>query len=536
MDSIPKEIELTEEQLSELIQRLDENRLRQEDREMIKGLLRAHAWLAKKLQEKELTYKSLLRSLYGKRTESSRNILKNVEKDASTQSAERPPPAEKSSRQSSGHGRRAASEYPAARRIVCTHPEIRPGMTCPECRRGPVYKLEDPGVFLRFKARPPIDGTVFLRERLRCSSCGCVLTAPLPKGVPSVTWDESAKSMAAVLRYGAGMPHHRIEKLQGQLGIPISDATLFTLSEQVADAGLSVYRLLLNMAPQGGLFHADDTGARILALMSQPPPKDRTGIFTTAVISKVQEHEICLFFTGRKHAGENLTEILRQRQRQCDRPILMADAASRNFPKTLDAILAKCLTHARRHFVDVYEGFPQEVTHVIQELAIVYRNDHEAHQLELSPLERLAFHQERSAPVMERLQKWAQALIDEKKVEPNSSLGKAIQYLENHWDGLTRFLHIPGAPISNDIAERLLKRAVLHRKNSMFYLTEHGAAVGDILMSLIQTAVKAGANPFDYLTQLQRHRSEAHARADLWLPWNYTATLAAIQIRAKPAA
>jgi len=536
-EAIPKEIDLTEEELQELIQRLDENRLTDADRQLIKGVLTSHVWLSRKLEEEELSLKRLLRLLFRKRTESARNILKKV--SAGDDKAEPTPGSVGSAELAGGHGRPPGSEYTGARRIHCAHPELAPGSHCPKCPRGALFRLRDPGVFIHFKARPPIDADIYESDRLRCGSCGAVFTAPLPADVLPVTWDTTAKSMAAIMRYGAGVPHYRLEKLQQQLGIPISDATLFDLSEQVADAGFTVYRHLLFIAAQGELFHVDDTKMRILALMKENDEEDesreRKGIYTTALISIVEQHEICLFFTGRNYAGENLDEFLKSRSRELPAPMLMADAAIRNLPKTLQVVLLNCLTHGRRHFVDVYERFPTEVTHVILELAIIYRNDERTHELALTPEQRLAYHQEQSRPVMDRLHEYCLGLINEKKVEPNSALGKAIGYLHKHWDALTQFLKIPGAPISNDIAERLLKRAVLHRKNSLFYLTEHGAAVGDILMTLIQTAARAGANPFDYLTQLQRNHRHARDHPENWLPWNYVTTLVDA-VRENPAA
>ncbi len=126
---------------------------------------------------------------------------------------------------------------------------------------------------------------------------------------------------------------------------------------------------------------------------------------------------------------------------------------------------------------------------------------------------------------MEGLQQWCHEQLDEKKVEPNSGLGKAIRYLLNHWTKLTLFLREPGAPLDNNICERALKKAILHRKNSLFYKTENGARVGDLFMSLIHTCELCGANPFDYLTQLQEHAAELKQNPPEWMPWNYRATL-----------
>ena len=107
----------------------------------------------------------------------------------------------------------------------------------------------------------------------------------------------------------------------------------------------------------------------------------------------------------------------------------------------------------------------------------------------------------------------------------NAGLGKAITYLLRHWKALTTFLREAGAPLDNNLCERALKRAVLHRKNALFYRTLHGAEVGDLFMTLIHTCQLCGANSFDYLTELQRHARELTANPAEWMPWNYRQTL-----------
>ena len=122
---------------------------------------------------------------------------------------------------------------------------------------------------------------------------------------------------------------------------------------------------------------------------------------------------------------------------------------------------------------------------------------------------------------MDDLQAWLQRQFDEKLVEPNSALGEAINYLLNRWKPLTLFLRKAGAPLDNNICERALKKAILHRKNSLFYKTRNGAHVGDIYMSLIYTCELNGANALDYLNQLQLNASTVAKHPDRWMPWNY---------------
>jgi hypothetical protein len=171
--------------------------------------------------------------------------------------------------------------------------------------------------------------------------------------------------------------------------------------------------------------------------------------------------------------------------------------------------------------VEVTEQFPEACRHVLESLSVVYRNDAIARERKLSAETRLEFHQANSNPVMEELNVWLARQFDERLVEPNSSLGTAIAYLLRHWEKLTLFLRVPGAPLDDNICERALKKAILHRKNALFYKTQNGARVGDLYMSLIYTCQLCDANPFDYLTELDRRADDVALQPQHWLPWNY---------------
>ena len=168
----------------------------------------------------------------------------------------------------------------------------------------------------------------------------------------------------------------------------------------------------------------------------------------------------------------------------------------------------------------VAQNFPDQCRYVLETLAEVYHYDELTREQGMSAEERLAFHQLHSGPAMEGLHTWLTAQFEEKKVEPNSGLGQAISYLLDHWRELTLFLRQPRAPLDNNVCERALKKAILHRKNALFYKTQNGAQVGDLFMSLIHTCELSGANPFEYLTELQRHASELASNPRDWMPWN----------------
>ena len=433
-----------------------------------------------------------------------------------------------------GHGRHAAAAFTGAPRVSIPHATLHSGDPCPECGEGKVYRQKEPAAMVRFVGRPPLEATVFEMERLRCNGCGQVFTADEPDSAGPEKYDETAVAMMALLKYGTGLPFKRLERLQQQLGMPVAATTQWELVEAAASPTRAALEELIRQAAQGQVMHNDDTGMRILRLVREPGDK-RTGTFTSGIVSMVGAWKIALYFTGWKHAGENLAELLKRRARELPAPIQMCDALSRNTPKLegVEILLANCLAHGRRQFIEVLDNFPEECRYVLETLRGVYHHDALARQQELSPEARLHFHQEHSGPLMSELHEWLETQFAEHKTEPNSGLGKAISYLLHHWPKLTLFLQQPGAPLDNNIVERALKKAILNRKNALFYKTLHGARVGDLFMSLIHTCELNGANPFHYLTELRRHADELRQKPSEWMPWNYRDTLARL---ATPAA
>jgi transposase len=440
-------------------------------------------------------------------------------------------PAAKGEPAKSGHGRNPGSAFTGAYRVIVPHATLQSGNTCPECQKGKVYRQKKPKTLIRITGRPPLEATAYELEQLRCNGCGQVFTAEAPAQAGEKKYDESAVAMIAQLRYGSGMPFQRLERLEANLGIPLPAATQWEVVEEKAKSLRPALEELIRQAAQGEVAHNDDTGMRILKLARAPAPEgksERTGVFTSGIVSRVGAWLIALFFSGWRHAGENLAEVLKRRAPDLPPLIQMCDALSRNAPKLpggVKLLLAYCLAHGRRQFVEVAANFPEQCRYVLEMLGGVWYNDELAREQKLTPEERLGFHQEYSGPLMKTLKEWMGAQLSEHKVEPNSGLGKAIQYMLRHWMPLTLFLRQAGAPVDNNLVERALKKAILHRKNSLFYKTVKGAEVGDLFMSLIHTCELNGVTSFDYLTELLRHSEELRRRPSEWMPWNYRDTL-----------
>lgn len=566
----PEIIDLDASAVAELRQRIAARQLSERDYEIFAAILATYRFLVNRLTSKRITIPRLKKLLFGASTETTAAVLGSLADDATLPAAGEPDrsdasnssPSDAPPKRRKGHGRNGADDYPGAQRIVVPHESLQPGDYCLECQDGTLYELRPPATLIRLVGQAPVQAAIYELQRLRCKLCGKVFTAQVPEGVGPDKYDLTVASIIGLLKYGRGVPFYRLAGLQQDLGIPLPAATQWKVVHEAVPSFVPAYEELFRQAACGEVVYHDDTNNRILELMGQrwikaqmqqasragpseaegnaPPDPDpgdeRRGIFTSGIVSTAAGQRIALFFTGRQHAGENLRDVLAQRAKELPPPIQMCDALSRNMPAELNTILANCLAHGRRQFVDIVEHFPQECRYVLEALKVVYKNDAVARQKQLSPEARLQFHKSQSGPVMDDLQAWLQRHIDEHLVEPNSGLGQAINYLLKRWDKFTLFLRQAGAPLDNNLCERALKKVILHRKNALFYKTENGAHTGDIYMSLIYTCELCGANPFDYLTQLQRHAQEVAAHPASWMPWNYRETLTVLPAATNPAA
>jgi len=527
--SAPTRLDFTPEQIDHLIDRLNRKCLQEEDYPLLADLLRAIIWLNFSLQEKTLSIQRL-RAIFGIKTETAAKLLEFAKGKAAAGRADASaaenfdssPNKEKSQgkKKKPNHGHRPSSEYTNAKTIAIAHQALVKGNLCPSCQKGRLFNLS-PGTIIHIIGQPWLKVEIYKPERLRCPVCGKIFTADLPQEVATSRANHTAKAIVSLLKYKGGVPFYRQEKLQESLGAPISASEIWEMTEDVADALQPAYAVMCEHAANADIVQNDDTMARVLSIMKERNDHEekRKGIFTTGIIAKLKDAavEIGLFFTGRNHAGENLDELLNGRSSGLPVPIQQCDGGH-NVPENHDTQLSNCLAHARRKFYELVSVWPVIVTKVIGWFAQIFANDKFAPS---DPEQRLKWHQEKSEPIMNQMKEYFRELLEKREVEPNSSLGKAIAYFNNHWEGLTLFLRVPGVPLTNNDTERLIKKAVLNRKNAYFYRTETGAKIGDILMSMIETCVLNQANPWDYLVAVQDYRKDVWQNPRDWMPWNF---------------
>jgi hypothetical protein len=557
------DLHLSPDEGAALIERLEGNTLSAEDRRVLVQVVRWLFWLFFVVQEAKLSLKRLRTMLFGKGAQAAQARAPEASSPActpggagagagalrarETETAGAAAPGASDtvalSKPTGGHrpgtGRLGAAVYAGATRVECHHEELAVGQRCPVCGHGTLYALP-PGVELRIDGQALLSAIRYELAKLRCSACGQIFTAGLPAGVGAAKYSPQARAVLAVGRYLLGLPLYRIAAYQAMLGVPVPDATQWDQIEHVGDCAYVVFAQMEQAAAQGELIFQDDTAVRIVSLMQEniervaaahaqglSTTNERTGMHTTALVVKVGEHTAILYYSSRRHAGENLQRLLDKRETGLHKPLAMSDALSSNEVADESMLMrCHCLAHGRRKFSDLAEMFPHECQVVLEVLSAVFDHDEQTRKEQLSPEARLTYHQAQSRPLMDGLQRWLDTQIDDHLVEPNSSLGKAMGYMRSHWGTLTRFLSVPGAPLDNNLAERALKLFIRQRKNSLFYKSTHSAYIASVLSSLIATCLYAGVNAVEYLVALQEHRREVFADPAAWLPWAYASSRA----------
>jgi transposase len=280
-----------------------------------------------------------------------------------------------------GHGRKSASEYPGARIVRLNHQEMAPGDPCPESGcEGHLHQLGQPNVKIYLTGQPLISATKYERRVLRCSDCFKRYAADLPEGVKeNEKFDETADVAIALYKYSGGMPFYRQARMQESCGVPLPESVQFERCEDVANAVFPVYRHLVELSADGKLFHIDDTRVRILSCYQEDKDrseKERRATHTSGFVVKDEgDHKIALYFSSRRHAGENLDHVLERRSPSLPMPIKMSDASAVNGKKMAQTIDANCLAHGRGKFKELEEIFPVECGQVMEAIRKVYQYD-----------------------------------------------------------------------------------------------------------------------------------------------------------------
>lgn len=521
---MPKVIKRSQKQMDDFLAAIMNSNISAENAEFAKMLIHANAWMAQQLELGQLSI-AKLRKLF--QIQGSEKALSRKPKNdpSSLRSSSSAPDAEKK-----GHGRNSADAYQGAAIVEVLHPELNPGDTCPaEACDGRLYEMSEPGVLVSVTGAPLASATRYDLQKLRCAICEIIYTAPLPEGVSDKKYDANFISMLMINKYFMSVPLYRQDRLQNHLGVPLPASTQWGLMVAFEPMLKALYKALSQDAANGVALCYDDTSAKIMSEIkaskaAKKGEKSQHTCFTTGIVSLHEDHRTYLYITDNRTAGKCIADIMAIRDANLDPPMMMCDALSANIPQGIADdlyILCFCLVHARRQFYELPNGYDDVSDKVIGLIGSIY--DHEAHTKGFTAQERLAYHQEKSTPVMAELKLYLEAQKTE--FEPNSVAGKAIDYVLNRWTQLSQFLRHPHAPLDTNIVERALKLVIQVRKSAMFYKSLSSAAFASYVQSALYSAAQNEINPCEYMCALMDNEHAVIQNSKEWLPWHYKKTL-----------
>lgn len=521
----PKTIKLTEEQVEKLISQVSNSNLDDSASSMVVELIKGNRWLIEAIERGKVTLQKLRKALGIETSEKAKARKNAANNKKSTDNSNKENDTKKSAKK--GHGRIAADAYSGAKVMDVEHDTLIPGGECPDVYcDGRLYEMSEPGVVMRVTGGQLATATRFNLQKLRCSICETIYTAKLPKEVGDKKYDNTFISMLMLNKYFMSIPYYRQENLQRALGIPLPASTQSELISEQRDVLKALYDAFCFDAAQAKGFSIDDTSAKVLEQIqkSKKDKKETKACFTTGIVSVHDDHLSYIYMTDKDTAGKSLAPFFDLRNEALDIPYVMSDALSANIPNNTSKslyILCYCLTHARRQFYDLPDGYDDLSDRVIDLIGKIY--DNEAHAKTLSAEARLTYHQEHSQPIMAELKQFLEAQALE--FEPNSIAGKAINYMLKRWTELSQFYRYLNVPMDTNIVERALKLIIQTRKSSLFYKTLKSAELASYIQTALYSAAQNNINPYEYMTAILTHKTKVIASASDWLPWRYHKTM-----------
>jgi rubredoxin len=464
-----------------------------------------------------------------------------------------------------GQGRNGRDDFPGGTKICVNHDHLKAGDLCPDCGAGKLVEQAPKGT-IRFFGQAPIKVNIYLLQKLVCSLCGSIFSPVVP-GEPEIprdstgdqvklkerVYDPTVAAALACQRFQLGVPHNRLEEVMEADGLPLPASTQSKIMESLKDPGQLIFEQLEIKAATASQFYVDDTHKRVLEMERAKPiededenqseekpkkenkpallkpkskkkkkkPKLKKRGTATAILAETDQGRISLFYTGYQVAGMNLSDLLDLRPLGLQAPLVVCDGLAANKPKGHSILMINCLDHARRKFYDLTHVDDKVSHQILDLLAVVYKNDKEAKEKKIDPESRLSYHQTHSESAMTKVFELVDEIMANKHSEPNSLLVGAAEYIFKRKIELSQFLRIPGAPLSNSEAERLIKTYIRHRKNSLQFFSLNGAKFGSQMMSIIQTCRSFGVSAFEYLTAIGRYATHVAENPSLWMPWNF---------------
>ena len=389
-----------------------------------------------------------------------------------------------------GHGRRPIGDHLPRRDVLHDVPEE--DRTC-SCGRAKTKIGEDVTEQLDY-----IPGKIeVLRHIYPKYACSCckdgVTTAPTASG--PIAGGLAAPGLLAfvvVSKFVEHMPLYRQQDELARADILISRSTLCGWLEQCAQLFKPLVELMHKEVLKSEVIQGDETPVPVL---DRSRDSTRQGYIWTTIGDRAHPYTTFHYTDSRSRAGP--AEFLKgyagylQTDAYASYESVVKESAGK-------IIAVGCWAHVRREFFDARHNQPREVHYVLGLIAQLYDVEDEVRGR--SDAERLAARQERSLPVLKRLEVYLRE--QQALALPKSQFGKAINYALNQWAALLLYASDGRLEIDNNSSERTLRPCAIGRKNWMFFGSDRGWETAAICMSILASAKRHGIEPFEYVRQL----------------------------------
>ena len=357
-----------------------------------------------------------------------------------------------------------------------------------------------------------------IRKQYACTCGQCIKTAPLPaQPIPKSLASPGLLAHITVSKYQDALPLYRQETILKRIGVELPRATLANWMIQAGSLIQPLINLLRDRLLAYDIVQMDETPVQVL----KEPGK----------------------------TAQSKSYLWLQRGGPPDQPVVLYDydpGRGAGVPKRLldsfkgylqtdgydgyNAVVAVnglthigCMAHARRKFSEAVkaQGKKKQRGKAHRGLALIqklYRIEKPARKLK--PEERHCHRQQHARPILDELRAWLDEALPQ--VPPMSATGKALNYLNNEWDKLIRYLDDGRLDIDNNGAENAIRPFVVGRKNWLFSASVKGVKASANLYSLIETAKANGLEPYAYLRHLftELPKAETVEAIEALLPGN----------------
>jgi transposase len=327
-----------------------------------------------------------------------------------------------------------------------------------------------------------------VRQKYRCRCNAAVVTAPGPAQVlPGSRYAPEFGVGVAIAKYADHLPLERQVKMMAREGLTVDSQTLWDQLNAIARHLEPTYEALGRQVLEAAVINVDETRWPIMG--STAPAKGTVWGIRSPTIAFYR------MLPG-KSADEGRQLLAGYHGVVVADGFAVYEVLARDGP---GFTLVHCWAHAKRKYDEVAEHWPvacAEINALIGELYAIERlvpgpfpgeADAQACRRELR--------QERSRPVLDRIWHWATVQVG----LPRSDFGKAVRYMLERWEGLTRFVEDPRIPLDNNAIERMLRGPVVGRKNHYGSRSWRGTQVAAVFYTLCETAKLIGVDPQAYL-------------------------------------